>query len=73
MRHILTDQELNVLRSQGIISQQEVAYRDDSGNLVAENVLTRAQRSVGGYQVESAGPNKKLLLDQIGRKGNIIH
>lgn len=75
MKQILSEQELSVLRSQGVITQQEVAYRDDHGNLVAENVMTRAQRSIsqGGYQVESTGPDKKLLLDRVARKGNIIH
>jgi hypothetical protein len=72
---ILTEQELNVLRAQGMISQQEVAFRDELGNLFAENVMTRAQRPLGGgsFQVEGADPNKKLLLDQVARKGNVIH
>lgn len=74
MCNILTEQELSVLRSQGAISQQEVAYRDDNGNLFAENVMTRATRKItGGFALESSAPGRKLLLDQVTRKGSIIH
>lgn len=74
MRNMLTEQELNVLRSQGVIAPGEIAFRDDTGNLFAENVMTRSTRRIsGGFAMESSVPGRKLLLDQVSRKGNVIN
>jgi len=61
MRALLSEQELMVLRKNGLISSDEVAYRDQSGNLIAENVMTKTERmvSVPSKMTES----KSLLLD----------
>jgi hypothetical protein len=70
---MLTEQELNVLREQGLISTQEVAFREN-GQLIAKHVLTNARRIVNAsMQIETAGASKKLLLDQVGRSGKVIH
>lgn len=73
MRNLLSQQELSVLRAQGVITAQEVAFRNEQGQLVAENVMSRSQRVVGGSSVsESAGGPKKLLLDQTVPQGRLL-
>ena len=73
MRNLLSQQELDVLRSQNVITAQEVAFRNEQGQLVAENVMTRAQRVVSGAGVSESTAPKKILLDQVSRQGRVLN
>lgn len=70
---MLTEPELNVLRAQGVLFAQEVAFRDADGNLIAENVLTRVQRAISMSGLAETKKTGRLLLDQVVKTGQILN
>lgn len=61
MVHRLSDNDTNLLRSQGIISELEIVSREGDV-LIAEHILTHVRRVINtsGLLLES---DKKILLD----------